>query len=83
MRTLSVRERAHGARYAAACHGDQSPYVSRAQSLLRRIIRLKVQSSATTLLRSVPMPVMSTSHTSPGFMLRGEPSVPIHITSPG
>src|SRR5262245_56115444 len=39
--------------------------------------------SATTLLRSVPIPVMSISHTSPGFMLRGEPSVPIHMTSPG
>jgi hypothetical protein len=35
--------------------------------------RETAQSSPTTLLRSVPMPVISTSHTSPTFMFRGEP----------
>ncbi len=37
----------------------------------------------TTLLRSVPMPVISISTVSPGLMFSGTPSVPIHITSPG
>ena len=30
-----------------------------------------------------PNPLISISHTSPGFMFSGMPSVPIHITSPG
>src|SRR4029453_17545441 len=38
--------------------------------------------SATNLLRSVPMPVMSTSTTSPAFRSGEVPSVPIQITSP-
>src|SRR5665213_3705045 len=39
--------------------------------------------SATNLLRSVPMPVMSISTTSPSLMSGEAPSVPIQITSPG
>jgi hypothetical protein len=39
--------------------------------------------SATTLLRSTPIPEISISQVSPGFMSDGTPSVPIHITSPG
>ena len=39
--------------------------------------------SAIIGLRNVPMPWISISHTSPGFILRGAPSVPIQITSPG
>ena len=39
--------------------------------------------SATTLFLSTPIPLISISHTSPGFMFDGTPSVPIHITSPG
>ena len=38
---------------------------------------------ATTRLRNTPMPVISISTVSPGFMFCGSPSVPIHITSPG
>jgi hypothetical protein len=40
-------------------------------------------SSATTRLRRTPIPEISTSQTSLGFMFRGEPSVPIQMTSPG
>src|SRR5580692_4383782 len=40
-------------------------------------------SSATNLLRSVPMPVMSISTTSPALIFGEAPSVPIQITSPG
>ena len=39
--------------------------------------------SRTSGLRSVPMPVISTSQTSPCFMSAVAPSVPIHTTSPG
>ena len=39
--------------------------------------------SATKGLRNVPMPVISTSTTSPDFKLGEVPSVPIHMTSPG
>src|SRR6185437_488323 len=39
--------------------------------------------SATNLLRSVPMPVISISTTSPALMSGDAPSVPIQITSPG
>src|SRR6185503_10133657 len=39
--------------------------------------------SATTELRSVPMPLISTSITSPGTMSPSAPSVPIQSTSPG
>lgn len=38
---------------------------------------------ATTLLRRTPIPLISISTVSPGFMFCGSPSVPIHITSPG
>jgi L-lactate dehydrogenase (cytochrome)/(S)-mandelate dehydrogenase len=39
--------------------------------------------SATNGLRSVPIPVISTSTTSPAFKLGEVPSVPIQMTSPG
>ena len=39
--------------------------------------------SATTGLRRIPIPGISTSHTSPTFMFCGKPSVPIQMTSPG
>src|SRR5579872_1624893 len=39
--------------------------------------------SATNLLRSVPMPVISISTSSPALMFGEAPSVPIQITSPG
>src|ERR1700722_15630821 len=39
--------------------------------------------SRTSGLRKVPMPVISISHTSPCFRVRGAPSVPIQTTSPG
>src|ERR1043165_4691840 len=39
--------------------------------------------SPTTLFLNTPIPEISISHTSPGFMFDGMPSVPIHITSPG
>src|SRR6266849_4041136 len=39
--------------------------------------------SATNRLRSVPMPVISISTTSPAFRSGEAPSVPIQITSPG
>src|SRR6201991_2498262 len=39
--------------------------------------------SATNLLRSVPMPVISISTTSPALRSGEAPSVPIQITSPG
>ena len=39
--------------------------------------------SATTLFLSTPIPEISISQRSPGFMFSGMPSVPIHITSPG
>jgi hypothetical protein len=45
--------------------------------------RRRERYSAMTVLRSTPIPLISISHTSPGFMFSGMPSVPIHITSPG
>src|SRR5579863_3940982 len=45
--------------------------------------RMAAHGSATNVLRSVPMPVISTSTVSPALMLGEAPSVPIQITSPG
>ena len=45
--------------------------------------RAPVTASATNGLRNVPIPVISTSTTSPAFMFGEVPSVPIQITSPG
>src|SRR5438128_12675636 len=48
-----------------------------------RVAAHRYRFSATNLLRSVPMPVMSISTTSPALMSGEAPSVPIQITSPG
>jgi hypothetical protein len=50
---------------------------------MRRIAPRTRAHSATTLFLNTPIPLISISHTSPGFMFSGMPSVPIHITSPG
>jgi hypothetical protein len=54
------------------------------EDLATRCIACGTQShSPTTLFLNTPIPLISISHTSPGFMFSGMPSVPIHITSPG
>src|SRR3954451_12016099 len=53
---------------------------------LEKIMRRRVAAhaaSATKRLRSVPMPVISISTTSPALISGEAPSVPIQITSPG
>src|SRR5579863_10246280 len=53
------------------------------QEMRRRGMAAHAAFSATNLLRSVPMPVISISTTSPALILGEAPSVPIQITSPG
>src|SRR5579871_4624026 len=53
------------------------------QEVMRGRMTAHAAFSATNLLRRVPIPVISTSTTSPALILGEAPSVPIQITSPG